>query len=396
MRFRAAAIIFLFLQIASLGAQSGLVVPYPELAHVTEKEPLSLANGSQDSLTDAALNRTMISYFGTTVRAGYVQQPATTVIRLAEAQQLAQSGAGVVAIIDTGVDPAHPALSASIVPGYDFTRDTPFVSELMDLDFMSAAALNQSTVAFLDTNLVRLNQSTVAFLDQSTVAFLDTRNLPAAFGHGTMVAGIIHLVAPSAKIMPLKAFRADGTSSISDVVRAIYYAVDNGATVINMSFSIRTPSAELSQAMQYATSHNVICIASGGNMGKQVKLYPAGFGYVIGVGSTNSFDVRSTFSNYDVSSVRTAAPGEALITTFPGNHYAGVWGTSFSAALVTGAADLMRQVRPGAPPSTIKEALDHGVKIEQEMGDARLDLVRSLQYLMQGYGSPLRYDHDDD
>jgi thermitase len=279
------------------------------------------------------------------------------------------------------VDPAHPALSGSLVPGYDFTRDTPFVSELLDLDPLSAAALSQSSVAFLDTYAAKLNQSTIAFLDQSTVAFLDTQQLPSAFGHGTMVAGIVHLVAPSAKIMPLKAFNADGTSKISDIVRAIYYAVDHGATVINMSFSAGAPSAELKKALDFATSRNVICIASAGNMGKSVKLYPAGHGSVIGVGSTNFVDVRSSFSNYDVSSARLAAPGEALITTFPGNHYAGVWGTSFSTALVAGAADVMLQARPSASLSAIKDAFDHGVKIEQKMGDARLDLVRSLQYL---------------
>jgi subtilisin family serine protease len=99
------------------------------------------------------------------------------------------------------------------------------------------------------------------------------------------------------------------------------------------------------------------------------------------VGSTNILDMRSIFSNYDVSSVKIAAPGEALITTFPGGHYAGVSGTSFSTALVTGAVDLMRQARPSASIGKIKDALDHGVKIEQEMGDARLDLVRSLRYM---------------
>ena len=350
-------------------------------ADVAEREPASVATGSEAAVTAAGLNRTLIPYFGANVRAAYVQQPAAFLIRVAEAQQMAMTGTGVIAIIDTGVDPAHPALSGSLVPGYDFTRDTPFVSELLDLDPLSAAALSQSSVAFLDTYAAKLNQSTIAFLDQSTAAFLGTQQLPSAFGHGTMVAGIVHLVAPSAKIMPLKAFNADGTSKISDIVRAIYYAVDHGATVINMSFSTSAPSAELTKALDFASSRNVICIASAGNMGKPVKLYPAGDASVIGVGSTNVLDVRSSFSNYDVSSARLAAPGEALITTFPGNHYAGVWGTSFSTALVAGAADVMLQARPSASLSDIKDAFDHGVKIEQKMGDARLDLVRSLQYL---------------
>jgi hypothetical protein len=58
-----------------------------------------------------------------------------------------------------------------------------------------------------------------------------------------------------------------------------------------------------------------------------------------------------------------------------------VWGTSFSTALVAAAVDLMRHARPSSSLSQIRDALDHGMKIEQKMGSARLDLVRSLQYL---------------
>ena len=347
---------------------------------VTETRSNSVANAQTDVLGDAASNTATVSYFGNTVRASYISQPASTLVRVSEAQQMFGSGKGVVAVIDTGVDSSHTALSGVLVPGYDFTRNSTVVSELLDLDPLTRSALTQSTVAFLDNYPAKLNQSTVAFLDRSTLDLLGGQ-LPAEFGHGTMVAGLIHLVAPSAKIMPLKAFDADGTSKLSDIVKAVYYAVDHGATVINMSFSLNSDAPELAAAVQYAISRKVVCVASGGNMGKPFKVYPAGDPYVIGVGATTSLDLRSAFSNYDVSSVRTAAPGEALITTYPGNHYAGAWGTSFSGALVSGAVALMRQSRPSASSSAIKEALDHGHPIEQEMGDARLDLVRSLQYL---------------
>jgi subtilisin family serine protease len=370
--------------LAALSADPQVVaVEFDQDAGVAERHPASLASASASTMSATALDRTVVPYYGTPARAVYVQQPAATLIRLSEAQQMALTGTTVVAIIDTGVDPAHPVLSGSLVPGYDFTRDAALVSELIDLDPLSAAALTQSTVAFLDTYAAKVNQSTVAFLDQSTIAFLDSQDLPAGFGHGTMIAGIVHLVAPTARIMPLKAFRADGTAKLSDIVRAVYYAVDHGATVINMSFSIDTPSPELAKALDFAASRNVICIASAGNMGKSVKLYPAGNRHVIGVGSTNAADVRSSFSNYDVSSAVTSAPGEVVITTFPGNHYAGASGTSFSSALVTGAVALLRQARPSASFSGIQDALDHGMKIEQKMGDARLDLVRSVRYLTQ-------------
>jgi subtilisin family serine protease len=151
--------------------------------------------------------------------------------------------------------------------------------------------------------------------------------------------------------------------------------------VINMSFSSVTSSASLTEAMQYAWSHNVICIASAGNEGKKLMVYPAGDPGVIGVASTNALDRRSAFSNFDVKSARTAAPGEALITTYPGNNYAGVWGTSFSAALTSGAVALFTQVRPQMRPSKVADALEHGHKLhDDDVGDARLDVLTSLLY----------------
>jgi len=221
-----------------------------------------------------------------------------------------------------------------------------------------------------------LSQSTVASLDLATALKLKPGSLPAAFGHGTMVAGLIHLVAPQARILPLKAFRADGSSSLADIVRAIRYAVDQNATVISMSFSLATPSVELKSALAYAVSKGVICVSSAGNDGKEAKVYPAAWKSVIGVGSANARDRRSSFSNYG-DSARTAAPGEAVITTYPGGHYAGVWGTSFSTALVSGAMADVRQTCPGVPALKSLDVLNAGPHISQDMGDARLDVLAS-------------------
>src|SRR5262249_41072068 len=152
--------------------------------------------------------------------------------------------------------------------------------------------------------------------------------LPPALGHGTMVAGLVRLAAPTAQIMPLRAFTNDGAASEFDIVRAIYWAVDHGANVINMSFSLLAQSEELLRAVNYANDHDVICVSSAGNTGKETLVYPAGFRVVIGVGSTTNLDTRSDFSNFGNGLVRIAAPG-ALITSYPGGGYAAVWGTSF-------------------------------------------------------------------
>ncbi|MCX6598078.1 MAG: S8 family serine peptidase [Acidobacteria bacterium] len=328
--------------------------------------------------------RLKLPFYGNQVQAGYLLQPAAAIIRTDEAHRRFGAGRSIVAIIDTGVDFAHPALRGSLLPGFDFTRDrVDTVDEYSDLPLSLAARLSQSTVEILDSNkVVRLNPSTVAILNQSTVEILDGGGLPSAFGHGTMVAGLVHLVAPRSMILPLKAFQADGTASLYNVVRAIRYAVDHGATVINMSFGFAQSSPQLQAAIDYATSKGVICLASAGNAGKETPVFPASLPKVIGVGSTNFSDRRSPFSNYG-RDARTSAPGEALVTTFPGATYAGVWGTSFSSALASGAAALVLEQRPGTTFGRLQDAFDSGVRINQDMGDGRLDLVRSLQYILK-------------
>src|SRR5437588_5920192 len=357
----------------------------PELNGATQ----ATLNQSTTSILDSLPGRTLVSFFGSTVPSNYTTQIATSIIRLADARSATRlTGNGVVAIIDTGADPNHPALSAVLVPGYDFTRDVAGFSELADLDPSVAAQLQQSTTSILDAQntlalngsaVAILNQSTTSILDQSTTSILDSTL--AEFGHGTMVAGIVHLVAPTAKIMPLKAFRADGSSNLSDIIRAIYYAADHGANVISMSFSMGQPSPGLQAAVQYALSKNVTLIASSGNDGLKTLVWPASYGGVQGIGSSTSSDTRSSFSNYGSGVVTFAAPGEAVITTYPGGNYAAGWGTSFSTPMLAGSAALVLQARPVAKPGDIINALSKTKQIG-DMGYGRIDLYLSLTNLV--------------
>jgi fluoride ion exporter CrcB/FEX len=329
------------------------------------------------SLAPALSSPNSTSFFGNPAWLPYVTQPALAQIdwawTLAAVQQSTGSNTpghgAVVADIDTGVDPTEPTLQGALLPGYDFVHNQPGASEWVDLNQSTAAILNQSTAAILNqstaailngSQVVQLNQSTAAILDQSTAAILNSTTLPAEFGHGTMVAGLIHLVAPGAQIMPLKAFSANGSAANSDIIRAIYYAVDNGANVINMSFTEADLSSEFLLAVNYANRHGVVCVASVGNTGQTAPAYPASLGEVIGVGSVSAAGTLSTFSSYGPDLLTMVAPGEGLITTYPGNHWAGVSGTSFSSALVSGnvAVGLGLVNQQGANPADYSDSDD--------------------------------------
>jgi len=185
-------------------------------------------------------------------------------------------------------------------------------------------------------------------------------------------------VAPTALIMPLKAFKADGTGYLSDVLRAVYFAVQNGAKVINMSFSFSTYSGEVANALKFATRHRLICVSSAGNDGKEEIVYPAALSGVMGVASTTNNDTLSTFSNYGEELVWVAAPGEGIITTYPFGTFGAGWGTSFSAPFVSGAAALLLNVSMRFNESSAERSLANAVWVNPDLGNGRLDLYQAV------------------
>src|SRR5258708_7810667 len=194
------------------------------------------------SIPSGLYDTTPVNYYGAVVWHGYAAQPAGQIVRLQDAQNgFRISGTGVVAVIDTGVDVNHPVLQAVLLPGYDFTRNQPGASEWLDVSGYQNG--------FADTNAQDqqpgyVQQSTAAVLDQSTAAVLDTPDY-AAFGHGTMTSGLVHLVGPKAQILPLKAFSSHGTAYLSNIVSALYYSVHHHANVVNMSFDLTSNSPSL-------------------------------------------------------------------------------------------------------------------------------------------------------
>jgi subtilisin family serine protease len=363
-------------------------VALPELAGVPVR-----ANGPS-TLPPLFNPNQNVWYYGSTAWDPYVDQPAVWIAGASMAHMFSTGQGALVAIIDTGVDPNNLVLQPVLTGGWDFTRNIPGGSEMADVNQSTTEVLDQSTTEVLDYSnavVLSLNQSTTEVLDQSTTEVLDQSTTevldqtppPAAFGHGTMTAGLVHLVAPQALLMPLKAFSGDGTATVSAVVEAIYYAVDNGANVISMSFSATQNSNTLQTAVQYASQNGVVPVAAVGNSGiETTQIYPASYSNVLGVASVNDQDQRSSFSNYGNGLVSLAAPGEGVITTYPGtNNYAAGWGTSFSTPLVAGGAALLFQFNQNASAQAVEGALTNGaVNVGQGLGSGVINLAPSIWY----------------
>jgi subtilisin family serine protease len=352
---------------------TGILDAEPDQTLVIPPNPTSQSttNNPPPGLWDT----TPVNYYGNTVTDGYVNQPAAKIVQISQAHSVFNlSGAGIVADIDTGVDPNHPAFQGVLLQGYDFTRNQPGGSEMNDISMSAPPPCDSCAAAYV-------NQHTAAMLDQHTAAMLDGSQYEA-FGHGTMVMGVIHLVAPTAKLLPVKSFSANGNGSLSNIIAGIYYAVQNNANVINMSFDMLQSSTEFNDAINYANSNHVILVASAGNDGVEEMVYPAGLqNAVMGVASTNNQNQRSSFSNYGNQIVWVAAPGEGIITTYPFGIYAAGWGTSFSSPFVAGTADLVWNMQSQDSQSQAAWAIAHGQFIGLNMGNGLLNIDWTLSAL---------------
>lgn len=191
--------------------------------------------------------------------------------------------------------------------------------------------------------------------------------------HGTQVSGLvgaggnngigIATLSWSTKVMPLQALSDDGPGFTSDVAAAVYYAVDNGADVINMSLGGSGYDPALEDATTYAYENNVPVIAASGNCGTGTELgceglgagyitYPARNPHVIAVGATNQSNQRASFSSYGVA-LDVVAPGSGSINSPTWTqadqtslYTTSLFGTSFASPYVASLVALIKSIRP--------------------------------------------------
>ncbi|WP_276749210.1 S8 family serine peptidase [Chlorogloeopsis fritschii] len=264
-------------------------------------------------------------------------------VKAPEAWANGYTGQGVVvAVLDTGVDYNHADLKNNIwtnskeIPGNGQDDDgNGFVDDVYGWNFDGN---NNNT---LDGN-----------------------------GHGTHVSGSIAGenngfgvtgVAHGAKIMPVKVLNDDGSGYYSSIADGIYYAVNNGANVINLSLGGEYPNGTLQKAIEYASSKNVIVVMAAGNDGKSLPGYPARYAdnWGVAVGAVDKNKNMADFSNRAGQNplAYVTAPGVKVYSTLPGNQYASYSGTSMAAPHVAGVVALMLSANSNLTDAQVRQIL---------------------------------------
>ncbi|MCU1381208.1 MAG: hypothetical protein JWN29_4191, partial [Acidimicrobiales bacterium] len=186
-------------------------------------------------------------------------------------------------------------------------------------------------------------------------------------GHGTMVAGVVAARGNNGigvagycwqcKILPVRGLGTNGSGQTGKIALGIFYAVDAGADIINLSLSGSGYDPGLAAAVTYAVAHQVLVVAASGNDGLDAPQYPADLPGVISVGASDQADQRASFSNYG-SWVDVVAPGVSIASTAIGGRYVlNVNGTSFASPAVAGILGLARSAFPTVAPSVLQDAL---------------------------------------
>ena len=228
----------------------------------------------------------------TVITTAFTSMPADWSVSFCKASEVHQraTGKGVrVCVLDTGCDVDHRDLSGIVKASKDFTG---------------------SRSGYLDVN-----------------------------GHGTHCAGIVHRWAPGAELGNYKVLGDSGSGSSSGIARAIREAADSGFHVLSLSLGGPSPDGATESAVKYATGKGIIVICAAGNSGPREGTvgWPGAFPESIAIAAIQSTGEVASYSSRG-SAVFVAAPGSSIVSTYPGNRYATLSGTSMATPMVAGVA----------------------------------------------------------
>ncbi|MCX6780542.1 MAG: S8 family peptidase, partial [Candidatus Magasanikbacteria bacterium] len=327
-------------------------------------------------------------------------------LQLPQAWDITQGTSNVVvAVIDAGVDINNPDLAENIwtnpserIDGIDNDGDT-YIDDVHGWNFVD------------NNNDVRPRSAGSA-----------TSTSRVGINHGSVIAGIIGAVGNNGiggsgvnwhvKLMPLKILddRGDGDTDLA--VKAIDYAIQKKANIINLSFVGPTPSLDFIQAVRRAYRAGILVVAAGGNGSEgavgvnldNIPQYPVCFddplkeeNWVIGVAALDARGLLAPFSNYGSRCIDLSAPGYRLPSTElydpstgRSEIYGGSWsGTSIAAPFVSGVAALVKSVQPAWGPDQIRKAILSTVdpipgNVNHDAGLGSVNAYKAVRYAKQG------------
>lgn len=291
----------------------------------------------------------------------YRGQESTRALQLDEAHQYSRGSGALIAILDTGVQLDHPELAGSLdILGFDFVGSDPFPQD-------EANGQDDDGDGWVDEG----------------------------YGHGTHVTGIAHLVAPDARLMPLRVLDSDGRGNDFRTANAILYAAYHGAGVINLSLGTLQPSKLLAGAVKEAAGMGALVVAAAGNLNSDQNQYPAAQACAIAVTSVDDQWRKSSFANFGAW-VDLVVTGEQIYSTFPVDAYAAWSGTSMSTPFAAGQAALLRSAGPqltleqlGLLIGGTASSVDHkNPAYRGRLGQGQIDILKSLENQASGARLP--------
>jgi len=251
----------------------------------------------------------------------------------------------------------------------DKTANDPYAPSEWHLSKMQVASAwdislgNGVTVAILDTGVDAAHPDLAGQLVSGWNMFDNNADTTDVYGHGTMVAGVVGAASDNvigvssfawqAKIMPVRISGLDGMASISTIANGLVWAADHGARVANISYAV-SGYATVQISAQYMKNKGGVTVVSAGNSGSLDS--SVANDTMISVSATDSNDVVTSWSTYGPF-VDVSAPGAGIWTTTRGGGYSAVSGTSFSSPATAGTVTMMMAANPKLGPVDVGNLL---------------------------------------